>query len=177
MPLCAVRRTGHSRNRRCPPLGDTPFSLDDLLDGRWQMSLGDAGLSDQNVDDIGRAPRPLAEVRDQWVPVDKGTARRAAGRSIGPISSAQALRASLTGHIDIDGQAVPCDHAGGRHSGVVVGEGPSTPPQGPTATAPDAREFAPNRCAAAQALRHPPGPDEVTHGAFSAPLARPTVFA
>ncbi|MFE4654844.1 SNF2-related protein [Streptomyces sp. NPDC056707] len=85
------------------------FSLDDVLDGRWQMSLGDAELSDQEMNDIGQAPRPLAKVRDQWVMVDENTARRAANRTIGPIPSDQALRASLTGSIDIDGQAVPCE--------------------------------------------------------------------
>lgn len=85
------------------------FSLDDVLDGRWQMSLGDADLSDQEMDDIARAPRPLAKVRGQWVMVDEDTACRAADRRIGPISSDQALRASLTGHIDIDGQDMPCE--------------------------------------------------------------------
>lgn len=85
------------------------FSLDDVLDGRWQLSLGDADLSDQEMDDIGQAGRPLAKVRDQWVMVDEDTARRAADRTFGPIPSDQALRASLTGAIDIDGQAVPCE--------------------------------------------------------------------
>ncbi|MEU8349595.1 SNF2-related protein [Streptomyces sp. NPDC048845] len=85
------------------------FSLDDVLDGRWQMSLGDADLSEQEMDDIGKAARPLAKVRDRWVMVDEDTARRAANRNIGPIPSDQALRASLTGSINIDGQAVPCE--------------------------------------------------------------------
>ncbi|MFJ4153063.1 DEAD/DEAH box helicase [Streptomyces galbus] len=85
------------------------FCLDDVLDGRWQMSLGDADLSDQEMDDIGKVARPLAKVRDQWVMVDEDTARRAADRYIGPIPSDQALRASLTGSIDIDGQAMPCE--------------------------------------------------------------------
>lgn len=85
------------------------FSLDDVLDGRWQMSIGDADLSDQEMDDLAQAPRPLTKVRDQWVLVDEDTARRAADRRIGPISPEQALRASLIGHIDVDGQAMPCE--------------------------------------------------------------------
>ncbi|MFF1690594.1 SNF2-related protein [Streptomyces sp. NPDC058254] len=85
------------------------FSLDDVLDGRWQISLGDDDLSDQEMDDIAQAPRPLAKVRDQWVMVDEDTARRAADRRIGSISSDQALRASLTGRIDVDGQDMPCE--------------------------------------------------------------------
>jgi hypothetical protein len=85
------------------------FSLDDVLDGRWQMSLDDADLSGQEMDDLAQAPRPLTLVRGQWVMVDEDTARRAADRSIGPISSDQALRASLTGHIDIDGEVLPCE--------------------------------------------------------------------
>ncbi|MEU6406047.1 SNF2-related protein [Streptomyces sp. NPDC046985] len=87
------------------------FSLDDVLDGRWQMSLGDTDLSDQEMDDIAQAPRPLAKVRGQWVMVDEETARRATDRRIGPISSDQALRASLTGRIDVDGQDMPCEPA------------------------------------------------------------------
>ncbi|GGZ63797.1 SNF2-related protein [Streptomyces rubiginosohelvolus] len=85
------------------------FSLDDVLDGRWQMSLGDADLSGQEMDDLAQAPRPLTLVRGQWVMVDENTARRAADRRIGPISSDQALRASLTGYIDVDGHVMPCE--------------------------------------------------------------------
>lgn len=85
------------------------FSLDDVLDGRWQMSLGDADLSDQEMDDLAQAPRPLTKVRGQWVMVDEDTARRAADRRIGPISPDQALRASLTGHIDVDGHVMTCE--------------------------------------------------------------------
>ncbi|MFC8094648.1 SNF2-related protein [Streptomyces sp. NPDC057301] len=85
------------------------FSLDDVLDGRWQISLGDDDLSDQEMDDLAQAARPLTKVRGQWVMVDEDTARRAADRRIGPISSDQALRASLTGHIDVDGQDMPCE--------------------------------------------------------------------
>ncbi|MCX4451749.1 SNF2-related protein [Streptomyces sp. NBC_01789] len=85
------------------------FSLDDVLDGRWQVSLCDADLSEQEMDDIGQAVRPLTKIRDQWVMVDEETAARAANRDLGPISSDQALRASLSGSIDIDGQDVPCE--------------------------------------------------------------------
>ncbi|WP_432014748.1 SNF2-related protein [Streptomyces cucumeris] len=87
------------------------FSLDEVLDGRWQMSLDETDLSDQEMDDIAQAPRPLTKVRGQWVVVDEDTARRAADRRIGPISSDQALRASLTGRIDVDGQDMPCEPA------------------------------------------------------------------
>ncbi|MEU8893716.1 SNF2-related protein [Streptomyces sp. NPDC048442] len=85
------------------------FSLDEVLDGRWQMSLGDDDLSDQEMDGLAQTPRPLALVKGQWVMVDEDTARRAADRRIGPISSDQALRASLTGHLDVDGHVVPCE--------------------------------------------------------------------
>ncbi|MFZ3573825.1 SNF2-related protein [Streptomyces sp. BH097] len=87
------------------------FSLDDVLDGRWQMSVGNSDLSDEEMDGLAQAPRPLAKVRDQWVMVDEDTARRAADRRVGPISSDQALRGSLTGRIDIDGQDMPCEPA------------------------------------------------------------------
>lgn len=96
----------------CPPSAARPrFSLDDVLDGRWQLSVDGSDLSDREMDDLAHTNTPLAKVRDQWVLVDEETAQRAADRQMPPISSGEALRASLTGQITIDGQTFECEPA------------------------------------------------------------------
>ncbi|MGW7069409.1 SNF2-related protein [Streptomyces sp. NPDC054855] len=88
------------------------FSLDDVLDGRWQLSVADSDLSDGEMDDLAKAPVPLAKVRNQWVLVDEETARRAGDRVMPPFAADRALRASLTGKINVDGTTFDCEPVG-----------------------------------------------------------------
>ncbi|MGP3948456.1 SNF2-related protein [Streptomyces sp. 7N604] len=98
------------RRPPCPPSAARPkFSLGDVLDGRWQLSVDGNDLTDREMDDLAHAPVPLAKVRDQWVLVDEETAKRAADRQMPPIPSDEALRASLTGQIDFDGKTFECE--------------------------------------------------------------------
>jgi hypothetical protein len=100
------------RRPPCPPSAARPkFSLGDVLDGRWQISVDGSDLSDGEMDALAQAPVPLAKVRDQWVLVDEETAKRAADRQMPPIPSDEALRASLTGQINIDGTTFECEPA------------------------------------------------------------------
>uniref|UniRef100_A0AAU2AC06 DEAD/DEAH box helicase n=1 Tax=Streptomyces sp. NBC_00093 TaxID=2975649 RepID=A0AAU2AC06_9ACTN len=100
------------RRPPCPPSAARPtFSLDEVLDGRWQLSVDGNDLSEEEMDDLARIPVPLAKVRDQWVLVDEETATRAGDRQMPPITSGEALRASLTGTIDVDGQTFACEPA------------------------------------------------------------------
>ncbi|MFI8769495.1 DEAD/DEAH box helicase [Streptomyces sp. NPDC053792] len=84
------------------------FALDEVLDGRWQISLADEDLSDSEMDDLAHSTVPLTKVRDQWVLVDEETARRAADRAMPPVAADQALRATLTGQISVEGRTYPC---------------------------------------------------------------------
>ncbi|WP_245728072.1 DEAD/DEAH box helicase [Streptomyces vietnamensis] len=84
------------------------FALDDVLDGRWQISLADEDLSDSEMDQLAHSAVPLTKVRNQWVLVDEETARRAADRTMPSVSADQALRASLTGQISVEGRTYPC---------------------------------------------------------------------
>ncbi|WP_143200537.1 SNF2-related protein [Kitasatospora sp. CB01950] len=96
----------------CPPSAQRPsFSLTDVLDGRWQMSVADEDLTEEEMDGLADTPVPLSKVRGQWVLVDEDTARRAADRQLPPLSSGEALRASLTGELLVEGHLVHCEPA------------------------------------------------------------------
>lgn len=100
------------RRPPCPPSAERPkFSLSDVLDGRWQLSLDGNDLSEREMDDLAGATVPLAKVRNKWVLVDEETAERAADRQMPPIAADEALRASLTGQIDVDGKTFECEPA------------------------------------------------------------------
>ncbi|MBT2363889.1 DEAD/DEAH box helicase [Streptomyces sp. ISL-10] len=88
------------------------FALDDVLDGRWQVSVAGSDLSDSEMDDLAKNSVPLAKVRNQWVLVDEETVQRAGDRVMPPVAADQALRASLTGKINIDGTTFDCEPAG-----------------------------------------------------------------
>ncbi|GHG28565.1 DEAD/DEAH box helicase [Streptomyces zaomyceticus] len=88
------------------------FALDDVLDGRWQLSVAGGDLSDSEMDDLAKTSVPLAKVRNQWVLVDEETAQRAGHRVMPPVAADQALRATLTGQINIDGTTFDCEPAG-----------------------------------------------------------------
>ncbi|MDX3643942.1 DEAD/DEAH box helicase [Streptomyces sp. MB09-02B] len=100
--------------RPAGPVGTTRprFALDDVLDGRWQLSVAGVDLSDSEMDDLAKTPVPLAKVRRHWVLLDEETAQRAGDRVMGPVAADQALRASLTGQISIEGNTFDCEPAG-----------------------------------------------------------------
>ncbi|WP_318210537.1 DEAD/DEAH box helicase [Streptomyces sp. SJL17-1] len=104
----------------CPhPTGGAPrFSLQALLDFRWQFALGGDVLSEAEMDALAEAARPLVRVRDRWVLLDPLTVARVRRREIGPLAGIDALTAALTGTVSVDGRTVPC-RAGGSLAAVV----------------------------------------------------------
>ncbi|MFI8515335.1 DEAD/DEAH box helicase [Streptomyces sp. NPDC085460] len=88
------------------------FALDDVLDGRWQLSVAGQDLSDGEMDELANTPVPLTQVRDHWILVDEATAHRAGNRALPPLAADQALRASLTGQISVEGTTFACEPAG-----------------------------------------------------------------
>ncbi|WP_429216537.1 SNF2-related protein [Kitasatospora sp. MAP12-9] len=98
------------QRRPGPPGSARPgFSFDDVLDGRWQLSVDGADLTGREMDALAQSMVPMAKVREQWVLVDEDSAKRAADRQMPPVSSGEALRASLTGQINVDGQLFECE--------------------------------------------------------------------
>ena len=83
-----------------------PFGLDALVDFRWQLAIGDQELTEQEMDRLAEATRPLIRLRDQWVLVDEDLLRKARRHQMPPLTAIDALAAALTGHAEIDGELV-----------------------------------------------------------------------
>ncbi|GGU14592.1 DEAD/DEAH box helicase [Lentzea flava] len=81
------------------------FKADDLLTFHWQLALGDAALTDAEMDVIAEASRPVVRLRDQWVLVDPKL-RKKARQQLAPITAVHAVTAALTGTAIIDGEPV-----------------------------------------------------------------------
>ncbi|MFD5422626.1 DEAD/DEAH box helicase [Streptomyces sp. NPDC127069] len=93
-----------------PPSAQRPrFTVSDVLDGRWQVSVAGTDLTDTEMDDLAKASVPLTKIHDHWVLVDEDTARHAADRTMGAIPADQALRASLTGSITTEDGTFDCE--------------------------------------------------------------------
>ena len=72
----------------------------------WQLALGDAPLTDAEMDRLAESHRPVVRLRDQWVLVDPEQARRARERALKPVTAIDALGAALTGTVEVDGEQV-----------------------------------------------------------------------
>lgn len=95
------------------PAGEAPrFTVTALLDFRWQIALDGVPLSEQEMDALAEAARPLVRVRGRWVLADPVLRRRARHRLLGQLPGTQALTAALTGTITVDDTLVPCRTAG-----------------------------------------------------------------
>jgi superfamily II DNA or RNA helicase len=79
---------------------------DELLGFDWRLALGDEPLTDAEMDALAEAHRPVVRLRDRWVLVAPDVAGKARSRELKPLPPAEALRAALTGHADIEGRQV-----------------------------------------------------------------------
>ncbi len=80
-----------------------------LLDFRWRVALGDQELTEEELERLVQAHRPVVRLRDQWVVVDPELVRRLrrAARSGAPsLTAIDALGAALTGSVEVDGEQV-----------------------------------------------------------------------
>jgi superfamily II DNA or RNA helicase len=92
--------------------GRPRFSVTALLDFRWQLALDGADLTEEEMDALAEAARPLVRIRGQWVLADPVIARRARHRLLGQLPGTQALTAALTGTVTVAGDTVPCRPSG-----------------------------------------------------------------
>ncbi|KAA9158386.1 DEAD/DEAH box helicase [Amycolatopsis acidicola] len=83
--------------------GGSVFRLNELLKFSWQLSVGGQELREEEVAALAEAKRPLVRLRGQWVRVDPGMLAklRRRGQSL---TAAEALAASLTGTLELDGE-------------------------------------------------------------------------
>ncbi|MFE7958669.1 SNF2-related protein [Streptomyces sp. NPDC057413] len=102
-----------SPNAGGPAVRERPrFSVTALLDFRWQLALDGADLTEEEMDALAEAARPLVRIRGQWVLADPVIARRARHRLLGQLPGTQALTAALTGTVTVAGDTVPCRPSG-----------------------------------------------------------------
>ncbi|MGW3200849.1 SNF2-related protein [Streptomyces sp. NPDC001118] len=101
------------RTSRTTGAGERPrFSVTALLDFRWQLALDGAALTEEEMDALAEAARPLVRIRGQWVLADPVLRRRARHRLLGQLPGTQALTAALSGTLTIADDVVPCQPAG-----------------------------------------------------------------
>jgi superfamily II DNA or RNA helicase len=87
------------------------FSLGELADLSWQLTLDGEPLSEQEADAVAAADG-VARLRGRWVLIEPDVARQASERPAGQLTGAQALSAALTGQVTIGGQDVACTATG-----------------------------------------------------------------
>ena len=90
------------------------LSLDQLVQFRWEASLGGAALTAAELSELAEAKRPLIRLRGQWVLADATVAERMRRRPR-RVTNADALSAALTGALTVDGERLEV-----RVEGVVV---------------------------------------------------------
>ncbi|MGW3656287.1 SNF2-related protein [Streptomyces sp. NPDC005151] len=80
-----------------------------LLEFRWQVALGDQELTEEELERLVQAHRPIVRLRDQWVVVDPELVRRlrrAAQAKAPSLTAVDALGAALTGSVEVDGEQI-----------------------------------------------------------------------
>jgi superfamily II DNA or RNA helicase len=101
--------------RRDERLGsDRPaaFTPGQLFRFDWQVALGDDVLTQVELEELARSNHGLLRLRDTWVFVDKSRLERALRRRANEITPIQALRAAVTGELEIDGRTTAVDTVG-----------------------------------------------------------------
>jgi superfamily II DNA or RNA helicase len=91
---------------------ETFLSSDQLLEFHWQLALGGEPLTEEEMDRLIEAHRPVVRLRDQWVVVDRALVRKVRGRRGRELTVIDALSAVLTGEVEIDGEPVPVTASG-----------------------------------------------------------------
>ncbi|MEV0264396.1 DEAD/DEAH box helicase [Streptomyces sp. NPDC050617] len=82
------------------------FDAEQILEFRWQLAMGGSPLTEQEMDALAEAHRPVVRLRDQWVLVDPALVRKARRRDLGRLDPAEALSMTLTGTAEVDGEQV-----------------------------------------------------------------------
>ena len=93
--------------RESPP-SDVPafFGGNSVLSFDWQLALGDDPLTEEEMDRLAEAHRPIVRLRDQWLLLDPALAQKARDRRLKPVTAIEALSAALTGTAYVDGMRV-----------------------------------------------------------------------
>ena len=96
------------------PAGAQPaaFSLDQLLEVDWRPTIDGEPLTAAEIAVLAGAKRSLVRVRGRWVRVSPDLVERLRRRARRPLRAIEALAASLSGEIEIDGEVVAFESGG-----------------------------------------------------------------
>ncbi|MGW5248405.1 SNF2-related protein [Streptomyces sp. NPDC004129] len=100
------------RRKRTQSDLETFLSSGQLLEFRWQLALGGDSLTEEEMDRLVEAHRPVVRLRDQWVVVDQALVRKVRKQRGRELTAIDALGAALTGEVEIDGTSVPVTAGG-----------------------------------------------------------------
>ncbi|MFF7183430.1 SNF2-related protein [Streptomyces sp. NPDC008121] len=101
-----------------PPRKKTPSDLEtflssgQLLEFSWQLALGGEPLTEEEMDRLAEAHRPVVRLRDRWVVVDQALVAKVRKQRGRELTAIDALGAALTGETEIDGTSVPVTAGG-----------------------------------------------------------------
>ncbi|MEU0663824.1 SNF2-related protein [Streptomyces lavendulocolor] len=98
-----------ARRKGTQSAAESFLSSGGLLDFRWRVALGDQELTEEELEHLVQAHRPIVRLRDQWVVVDPELVRRlrrAAQSQTPSLTAIEALGAALTGSVEVDGEQV-----------------------------------------------------------------------
>ncbi len=104
----ALRAVVHSPTPSPASVVAAGLDLDALCDFHWQATLDGEVLTEDELDAIAEAKRPLVLVRGRWVVADPSLLERLRRRS-GRVRAADALAAALAGTLPIDGEEAPVE--------------------------------------------------------------------
>ncbi|MGW3151634.1 SNF2-related protein [Streptomyces sp. NPDC001177] len=100
------------RRKKTPSDLETFLSSGQLLEFRWQLALGGRPLTEEEMDRLVEAHRPVVRLRDQWVVVDQALVRNVRKQRGRGLTAIDALGAALTGAVELDGMSVPVTAGG-----------------------------------------------------------------
>ncbi len=90
-----------------PPGAREPtFTLDQILEFRWELTLGGEALTADEVEQLANAKRPLLRLRGRWVRADPDLLARIRSSRPGRIGAREALAAALGGSLQLGGEEV-----------------------------------------------------------------------
>lgn len=88
------------------------FGPDQLFRFDWSVSVGGQRLTRAELDELARSHSGLVRLRDRWVFIEPGRIDEMLGDRRQELDAAEALRAALTGELQIDGRTVEVDTVG-----------------------------------------------------------------
>ena len=121
-----LRLTAKSSSSSTPSARAGGFGMEDLVDFRYELAVGDDALSEQELAELARLKVPLVRIRGQWVELDERHLKAAlkffeGGRS-GTMTAAEVLTAAIGAGAGLDDLALTSVDADGWLGDLLSGE-------------------------------------------------------